>query len=387
MDFVGVSQVTQQTTDKDELFVCPFDPIHRISAKRFVYHIIKCRKNHPHIETETCPFNARHIVLKPDIRHHTSICPDRKLVELELNSLDRLELSNDQLTVSSEPLNFGDDEDWDQEIARNIKSSEEFPTFDPFSSGHSQHIASFYKSSGQGSGVNKRREAIKQMKERMRQEAQMNVDQLVRRPYFDTSDQGNHPVFSKSVAHPSSLTNHNHARGDSSDIKLPPKLTKQKPRLAANFNMQPKFSNAIGRGRHLREMQNGTGEPRVGVQPPNRFNNTKEINHAFGRGRQFQSNMHSTSSHIESFTNKVTPSTPNSNGVEDSGSSAAEDTNWGNDELVKQERKLIKLLKQIDALEKKSALGEVLDSEQKAKMLQKQEILTSLKQIRNQLME
>ena len=30
--------------DADELFICPYDPVHRISAKRFPYHLMKCRK-------------------------------------------------------------------------------------------------------------------------------------------------------------------------------------------------------------------------------------------------------------------------------------------------------------------------------------------------------
>ena len=34
-------------SDSDELFVCPYDPVHRISAKRYVGHIMKCKKNHP----------------------------------------------------------------------------------------------------------------------------------------------------------------------------------------------------------------------------------------------------------------------------------------------------------------------------------------------------
>ena len=32
------------SADPDELFVCPYDPIHRVAAKRFPYHLMKCRK-------------------------------------------------------------------------------------------------------------------------------------------------------------------------------------------------------------------------------------------------------------------------------------------------------------------------------------------------------
>ena len=43
---VPVYQQSMQQMDKDELHVCPYDPSHRVAAKRFVRHILKCRKNH-----------------------------------------------------------------------------------------------------------------------------------------------------------------------------------------------------------------------------------------------------------------------------------------------------------------------------------------------------
>ena len=30
--------------DPNELKICPYDPVHRVSAKRFPYHLAKCRK-------------------------------------------------------------------------------------------------------------------------------------------------------------------------------------------------------------------------------------------------------------------------------------------------------------------------------------------------------
>ena len=30
--------------DPDSYFICPYDPIHKIIAKRFPYHVMKCRK-------------------------------------------------------------------------------------------------------------------------------------------------------------------------------------------------------------------------------------------------------------------------------------------------------------------------------------------------------
>jgi len=33
-----------------------------------------------------CPFNARHIVPKPELQMHISTCPDRRLIENEINT-------------------------------------------------------------------------------------------------------------------------------------------------------------------------------------------------------------------------------------------------------------------------------------------------------------
>ena len=48
---VPVYQQSMQQLDGNELHVCPYDPSHRVAAKRFVRHIIKCRKNHPGADT------------------------------------------------------------------------------------------------------------------------------------------------------------------------------------------------------------------------------------------------------------------------------------------------------------------------------------------------
>jgi len=43
---VPVYQQSMQQLDQNELHVCPYDSSHRVASKRFVRHIIKCRKNH-----------------------------------------------------------------------------------------------------------------------------------------------------------------------------------------------------------------------------------------------------------------------------------------------------------------------------------------------------
>ena len=58
--------------------ICPYDPLHRVVAKRFVVHELKCRKNHTLIERKICPFNAGHVLCEPDYDDHVrKLCPDR----------------------------------------------------------------------------------------------------------------------------------------------------------------------------------------------------------------------------------------------------------------------------------------------------------------------
>uniref|UniRef100_A0A3Q0S5S2 CHHC U11-48K-type domain-containing protein n=1 Tax=Amphilophus citrinellus TaxID=61819 RepID=A0A3Q0S5S2_AMPCI len=71
--------------DPEKLLQCPFDKNHQIRTCRFPYHLIKCRKNHPNLASElkTCPFNARHLVHKHELAHHTETCEDRISVDTE----------------------------------------------------------------------------------------------------------------------------------------------------------------------------------------------------------------------------------------------------------------------------------------------------------------
>ena len=63
--------------DPDTLMICPYDEAHRIKARRFQHHLMKCRQNHPDKDFVNCPFNAKHVMLRHDVRHHVSRCPDR----------------------------------------------------------------------------------------------------------------------------------------------------------------------------------------------------------------------------------------------------------------------------------------------------------------------
>uniref|UniRef100_UPI00358E384D gametocyte-specific factor 1-like n=1 Tax=Myxine glutinosa TaxID=7769 RepID=UPI00358E384D len=72
--------------DPDEAFPCPYDKNHMVRAARFPYHLVKCRKNFPLIAREmgTCPFNARHVLPKPEMQHHIMDCPDKERIHQDI---------------------------------------------------------------------------------------------------------------------------------------------------------------------------------------------------------------------------------------------------------------------------------------------------------------
>ncbi|XP_039263964.2 uncharacterized protein LOC120339828 [Styela clava] len=161
MGAVEINMQTTMSSDKDELFICPYDPVHRVAARRYIRHIIKCRRNFPLVEKAVCPFNARHVVPKPELRHHLSCCPDARMIESEIN-FDRCGYDGDEVKgdtsmppMQSQPLDFGSEENWDDEIADNASTQEYV-----------------YGLSGPKKTVNRRREEIKRIKEEMRRKAQ-----------------------------------------------------------------------------------------------------------------------------------------------------------------------------------------------------------------------
>jgi hypothetical protein len=75
---------------------CPYDRSHKVLAKRFQYHIIRCAKvndmstsdtftidccqAYPHIRRVKCAFNATHLTAPNDLFKHMSTCPDNQSV-------------------------------------------------------------------------------------------------------------------------------------------------------------------------------------------------------------------------------------------------------------------------------------------------------------------
>uniref|UniRef100_A0A3B4BKA5 CHHC U11-48K-type domain-containing protein n=1 Tax=Periophthalmus magnuspinnatus TaxID=409849 RepID=A0A3B4BKA5_9GOBI len=101
--------------DPDRLLQCPFDKNHQIRACRFPYHLIKCRKNHPKLASElkTCPYNARHLVPKHELNHHTETCEDRITVDIMDGEMITNGDGNSWQVPVSTWVNPNVTEDWD----------------------------------------------------------------------------------------------------------------------------------------------------------------------------------------------------------------------------------------------------------------------------------
>ncbi|CAF1670463.1 unnamed protein product [Didymodactylos carnosus] len=62
--------------DPDNFWMCPFDPNHKVLAKRFQYHLVRCAKANPTIRRVKCVFNASHLMRPDELIKHMSTCPD-----------------------------------------------------------------------------------------------------------------------------------------------------------------------------------------------------------------------------------------------------------------------------------------------------------------------
>ncbi|WAR17698.1 GTSF1-like protein [Mya arenaria] len=110
--------------DPEELIECPYDRVHMVRAKRFQYHLVRCRKNYIGSEFQKCPFNAKHHVPKPEFRHHIANCPDKAIVETEIGAANKREenqLKGCTDTPAYKNLEIPNQEDWDEEISAPVR--------------------------------------------------------------------------------------------------------------------------------------------------------------------------------------------------------------------------------------------------------------------------
>ncbi|RMC01591.1 hypothetical protein DUI87_22032 [Hirundo rustica rustica] len=74
--------------DPERLIQCPLVKHHWIRARRFPYHLVKCKESNPEIAKKlaTCPFNARHLVPKADLGDHIMKCSDKAFMEQDVGA-------------------------------------------------------------------------------------------------------------------------------------------------------------------------------------------------------------------------------------------------------------------------------------------------------------
>ena len=67
----------QDAEDPDQMFLCPYDASHSVTASRMKRHLVKCRKNFLISENAICPFNDQHVICAPEMDYHKLVCPDK----------------------------------------------------------------------------------------------------------------------------------------------------------------------------------------------------------------------------------------------------------------------------------------------------------------------
>jgi len=69
--------------DRENLVTCPYNKFHQIRNSRIRYHLIKCAKNHRHVQLWVCPYNATHHIPEEQSSRHLVECPDRRIVDVQ----------------------------------------------------------------------------------------------------------------------------------------------------------------------------------------------------------------------------------------------------------------------------------------------------------------
>nr|XP_054505364.1 uncharacterized protein LOC129130791 [Agelaius phoeniceus] len=110
--------------DPERLIQCPLVKHHWIRARRFPYHLVKCKESNPEIAKKlaTCPFNARHLVPQADLSNHIMKCNDKAFVEQDVVSRSS-ESSQEQLNNGSTWQAPPSAEDWETDLLEGSEST------------------------------------------------------------------------------------------------------------------------------------------------------------------------------------------------------------------------------------------------------------------------
>ncbi|XP_076814649.1 uncharacterized protein LOC143460873 isoform X1 [Clavelina lepadiformis] len=349
MASISGNQQSMRQSDSDELFVCPYDPVHRISAKRYVGHITKCKKNHPGADKDVCPFNARHIVPKPELQTHMNTCPDRLMFEFEINK-ERLSDDGDEVKgctslpppLPSQDLDFGDDEDWDLEVSEEERQRR--PNYRPNPTSTRWRME-----------VNVEEQELLATPSELRPSQTLQPFPMERRPLTEPQLRSGFV----SMARGRNL-NRPEQKPSKENSQLRSREPTTMPSLAANFSVEP--TEPASRPSH---QPKPLGRGRIPINVPRSVVNdvvvaTREMDEE--RSRLL----------LEAETRVVSiADTDNQSSREEA--------------LAKEKRKLVKMIRQINKLDQESQSGVQLNVEQLMKLRKKPEIERRIAEINQQL--
>ncbi|CAK8688249.1 unnamed protein product [Clavelina lepadiformis] len=346
MASISGNQQSMRQSDSDELFVCPYDPVHRISAKRYVGHITKCKKNHPGADKDVCPFNARHIVPKPELQMHMSTCPDRSMFEFEINK-ERLSDDGDEVKVCtslppplpSQDLDFGDDEDWDLEVSEEEKQRR--PNYRPNPTSTRWRME-----------VNVEEQQLQATPSELRPSQTLQPFPMERRPLTEPQLRSGFV----SMARGRNL-NRPEQKPSKENSQLRSSEPTTMPSLAANFSVKP--TKPAGRPSHQPK-----GRGRISINAPRSV-----VNDVVVATREMAEEKESL---LEAETRAVS--------IADTGNQSSRE-----EALAKEKRKLVKMIRQINKLDQESQSGAQLNVEQLIKLRKKPEIERRIAEINQQL--
>nr|XP_022345416.1 gametocyte-specific factor 1-like [Crassostrea virginica] len=113
-----------------EKITCPLNKAHRVLDRRMPYHLIKCKKKYRDEDLETCPFNAKHVFLKPGLRSHLETCPDKADFEAKMAYDNQKKPSGFLGLPVYEDKVIRCEENWDDQIlpATQAREDKQFPT-------------------------------------------------------------------------------------------------------------------------------------------------------------------------------------------------------------------------------------------------------------------
>ncbi|CAK8688205.1 unnamed protein product [Clavelina lepadiformis] len=326
--------------------------VHRISAKRYVGHITKCKKNHPGADKDVCPFNARHIVPKLELQMHLSTCPDRSMFEFEINK-ERLSDDGDEVKgctslphpLPSQDLDFGDDEDWDLEISEEEKQRR--PNYRPNPTSTRWRME-----------VNVEEQQLQATPSELRPSQTLQPFPMERRPLTEPQLRSGFV----SMARGRNL-NRPEQKLSKENSQLRSRQTTTMPSLAANFSVKP--TEPASRPSH---QPKPLGRERIPINAPG-LGNVAVVNDVVVATREMAEERERL---LEAETRAVS--------IADTGNQSSRE-----EALAKEKRKLVKMIRQINKLDQESQSGAQLNVEQLIKLRKKQEIERRIAEINQQL--